>query len=669
MAKVFISYRRADSQHPVDRLYAGLRKYLPKKEIFMDVDNIPPGVDFVDHLSQQVAKCETILVVIGPQWLSIENDQGVRRLDDPEDFVRVEIEAALERNVPVVPVLLDGTPMPRADQLPVSLKPFARRNALELRRNAFQPDLQTLAEKLHLKKASKLPALAAVLAVVLAAGAGAWAWTNGMISIPEFETTQKEPQENPTDIPVPTATSTQSAETTSQDPQPIAATQASQLAGRDDIAWEGAVLVGTKDAYFQYYKNPEFTRHTVEAKSALDSYEQAVMRLQTALNAKGFNAGIADGVAGAGTRRAVEAYRAKVNYSVSSVDLTQIDAAPINTIAASIESWIDEEKIAREKAEAKKRADERAAKQAAEALAAKQAAEAKQRAAELAAKQAAEAERRRIAEAKAREAAKYAVGNSFTDCSGCPEMVVVPSGSFRMGSPSSEADRYHDEGPQRTVRIGYKFAVGKYEVTKGQFHKFVLETGYKPYDVCWSNEYGKWEKIQPTTYRNPGMSQSENHPVICVSWNDAKAYAKWLSGKTGHIYRLLSEAEWEYAARAGTTSAYSFGSTISTSQANHNGDVGKTTPIGQYRANAFGLYDMHGNVLEWVEDCYDTRGFRDAPSNGSAFTNCSSQYRRVLRGGSWYSSPKYLRSASRKYSSKLSASLEYGFRLARHISE
>ncbi len=272
----------------------------------------------------------------------------------------------------------------------------------------------------------------------------------------------------------------------------------------------------------------------------------------------------------------------------------------------------------------------------------------KQRVIELAAIRAAEEK------AKREEEARFSVGKSFTDCSGCPEMVVVPSGSFRMGSPSYEHLRVDAEERQRTVRFAYKFAVGKYEITWAQWEACVSAgscNGSGPQSEGGDEGWGKGSR-----------------PVINVNWNDAKAYAKWLSSKTGHTYRLLSEAEWEYAARAGTTSAYSFGATVSSSQANYDRNVGKTTPVGQYPSNAFGLYDMHGNVWEWVEDRYK-EGYSHTPSNGSPLTNCSGCSGRVYRGGSWPDDPRFLRSAYRDGYLSLLRCHCLGFRLARDLQD
>ena len=261
----------------------------------------------------------------------------------------------------------------------------------------------------------------------------------------------------------------------------------------------------------------------------------------------------------------------------------------------------------------------------------------------------------------------YSVGESFTDCTGCPEMVVIPSGSFTMGSPSSEPVRVDAEGPQRPVRIGYKLAVGKYEVTWAEWEACVSSGG------CESNlsKESNWGEKG-----DAGWGKG-SRPVINVSWSDAQAYVKWLSRKTGHTYRLLSEAEWEYAARAGTTTPFSFGSKISTRQANYDGNFTynggsqgeyrkKTVAVGSFPANAWGLHDMHGNVREWVEDWYKS-GYSHAPSDGRPFTNCSNCSGRVDRGGSWGSGPWSLRSALRNWYSPANRSNLIGFRVARTL--
>ena len=234
----------------------------------------------------------------------------------------------------------------------------------------------------------------------------------------------------------------------------------------------------------------------------------------------------------------------------------------------------------------------------------------------------------------------YQVGETFRDCATCPEMVVLPEGKFMMGAPEEEEGRENDEGPQRQVTIP-KLAVGKYEVTVGQYAEFVKEIKNKT-----GHKTGNCDIPKGKSWDDPGFNKTNDHPVVCVSWDDASAYADWLSTKTGYEYRLLTEAEWEYAARAGTTTAYYFGSTISKSQANFDINIYGTALIGSYPANAFGLHDMHGNVREWVEDCWHD-GYTDAPTNGSAWISLCNDSKHILRGGSWWDSLEGLRSANR----------------------
>jgi formylglycine-generating enzyme required for sulfatase activity len=253
-------------------------------------------------------------------------------------------------------------------------------------------------------------------------------------------------------------------------------------------------------------------------------------------------------------------------------------------------------------------------------------------------------------------------GAVFRDCPACPDMVVVPAGEFLMGSAESERGRSRNEGPQRKVAIGQAFAMGKFEVTFAQWDACAAEGGckHKPKDEEWGR--GK-------------------RPVINVSWHDATQFVAWLSGKTGRAYRLPTEAEWEYAAR-GITSAsephppFSTGATINYKQANYDanftygeGKMGlfrqKTLDVGSLPRNAFGLHDMHGNVWEWVQDCYKD-SYQGAPTDGSAVAlpDCGL---RILRGGSWSYFPQLLRSAYR-YATTPDIRLDMvGFRVARSL--
>jgi formylglycine-generating enzyme required for sulfatase activity len=250
-------------------------------------------------------------------------------------------------------------------------------------------------------------------------------------------------------------------------------------------------------------------------------------------------------------------------------------------------------------------------------------------------------------------------------------MVVVPPGSFTMGSPASEKGRDDNEGPQHTVTIPRPFAVGKFHVTRDQFAAFVRETGYAASTTCVKYPFF----IRDNSWHDSGFAQEGSHPVVCVSWDDANAYAKWLSKKTGKAYRLPSEAEWEYAARAGTTTPFWWGSSITPDQANYDGTSvyagggskgvwrNGTVPVSSFAANPWGLYNVHGNAWQWTADCWHD-SYNGAPLDGSARTtkDCSG---RVVRGGSWYSGPGLLRAAQRNWYTGTNNCV--GFRLARTL--
>ena len=242
-------------------------------------------------------------------------------------------------------------------------------------------------------------------------------------------------------------------------------------------------------------------------------------------------------------------------------------------------------------------------------------------------------------------------GQVFRDCEDCPEMVVVPAGSFRMGCLSGGACRYLFAVPVHEVRVP-SFALGRYEVLFEEYDRFVAATGREsPRDEGWGRG---------------------SRPVINVSWEDATAYADWLSAETGQRYRLPSEAEWEYAARAGTTTVYSWGNDIGQNRANCNRcgsrwDATQTAPAGSFAANGWGLHDMHGNVYEWVEDCWHD-SYERAPADASAWTRGGDCGRRVQRGGSWGTAWPGLGSAERNRADVGFRHNRDGFRLARTLT-
>lgn len=248
---------------------------------------------------------------------------------------------------------------------------------------------------------------------------------------------------------------------------------------------------------------------------------------------------------------------------------------------------------------------------------------------------------------------------TFRDCAACPLMVRIPTGSFTMGSPSSEPGRDDDEGPQHRVSVR-AFALGKYEITFAEWDACVADRGcggYRPSDFHWGRG---------------------SRPVINIRWPHAQDYVRWLNGKVGGSpYRLPSEAEWEYAARAGASSIFHWGNTISPANANFAGSIRyvgggvagldrrKTVPVGSFPANRFGLHDMHGNVKEWVQDIWQ-RSYRGAPADGSAWQAGSNP--RVLKGGSWCGKPKALRAANRFRGGSNLRNCGFGFRVAKSLA-
>ena len=268
----------------------------------------------------------------------------------------------------------------------------------------------------------------------------------------------------------------------------------------------------------------------------------------------------------------------------------------------------------------------------------------------------------------------------FRDCEACPEMVVVPAGSYMMGSPASEEGRDDDEGPRHRVTIGYSFAVGVYEVTFAEWDACVAAAGcggYRPAGALEGPGGGPGGEID----------SDPRNPVIRVSWDDARRYVDWLSAETGAVYRLLSEAEWEYVARAGTETAWYWrGSKLEQCRYENGGNEWNymgvpraerpedecldgfvdAAPVGSFAPNPWGLYDMLGNVSEWTEDCWN-ESYSGAPADGSAWRSGKCFFR-VLRGGSSGSGRWGIRSANRDWNST-DVRRGFGFRVARTIAD
>lgn len=264
-------------------------------------------------------------------------------------------------------------------------------------------------------------------------------------------------------------------------------------------------------------------------------------------------------------------------------------------------------------------------------------------------------------------------GAAFKDCPDCPEMVVVPAGGFTMGASRDEEVATSRED-QVAVVIREPFAVGRFAVTRGEFAAFVAATSHNIDPGCFRLAEPKRDVNR--SWRSPGFSQDDRHPVVCVSFDDAKAYIAWLTAATGKTYRLLSDSEREYVTRAGSTTPFWWGRSISSEMANYDGSIpygagGKgevrnaTVPVDSFRANPWGLYNVHGNVWEWTADCWNEKNAGN-PGDGSARTTGDCGLR-VLRGASFANAPHTLRAARRSSEPLVNRVGSFGFRVARSL--
>jgi formylglycine-generating enzyme required for sulfatase activity len=578
--KVFISYRRDDSAGHAGRVHDRLQLEFGRDLLFMDVDAVPLGVNFIKILREGVAECDALLAVIGPNWLDLPDKEGNRRLDDPHDYVRIEIAAALQRDIPVIPVLLDGAEMPRVDQLPKDIAELALRNGLYVRHASFHSDVDRLIEGLK-GPLGQLDAPPAPIARRSPTKKRARTGTAERKVAAEAKPEQETPKITPWLRPI-----------------TIAIGSAIVLA----VGIFGFVIVkgpptsSSPPSMLPNQFPPQAPQQQPDAKTPVPQTAQPLAAPVPALPQTS-------------QRPSAE---------------TQLEPYP-QVPAASAQRTLRP-------------------------------------------------------------------GDSFKDCDGCPEMVVVPAGAFTMGSPENEQGRFADESPQHVVTVAQPFAVGKFEVTVDQFTEFVKETAYDAGGKCLTLEEGKSAVRDGRTWRDPGYPQTGSHPVACVNWSDTKAYLGWLAKKTGKQYRLLTEAEWEYAARAttspGSGSRYTFGDDDS-AMCRYGNVADKTArqtipgaatwaiypcsdgyayaaPVGTFSANAFGLYDVHGNVWEWTEDCYNN-SYNGAPTDGSPWIAGDCDLR-VVRGGMWGSSPANVRLARRLKHQSDERSQDTGFRVARALA-
>jgi formylglycine-generating enzyme required for sulfatase activity len=578
--RIFINYRRVESLKDAQYLKTLFAKTFGAKRVFLDLGGIDGGANWLQALERQVGASDAMVVLIGKDWANLKDEQGSRRLDNPNDYVRFEISQALLRNLPIVPVSIDGAPIPKPAQLPDSLIPLTLFQAMPLRSESFAPDAEAIAERLRAVLSKLRPrgvppwGMGLGLAVALAAGVAAGPMVLNQLGAPFL------------DVVVP------------------------------------------GDA---------------QLRAELDAARRRVAEAETAA-------------------KAAEARFAEAERAAKSADAAR---EPVSQRLAAVEK--ERNSLVEAVAAAEKERDDA---------------------------------RNEVASANAKATGlERQLAQILTsippsrDCSDCPELIVVPAGRFLMGSPRGEPSRGDNEddgnGNQVGVAIPNPLVVGRFAVTRGEFAAFIMETSRGMEGGCnWRNGSVQTHDPDRSWRSPPGFEQTDRHPVICVNLEDAKAYVNWLSKKAGKSYRLLSEAEWEYATRAGTTTPFWWGYSISTSQANYNGNYTygsgsngenrqKTLPVDTFPPNPWGLYQVHGNVWEWVEDCYHKSysNIPDATKDGAApwITGCakmgaeSNDDVHVLRGGSWYDDPRYLRSASRLGLGRELRNNRIGFRVARML--
>ena len=587
--RIFINYRRGDASEAAGRLYDHLESVFGAQEIFMDVDAIEPGLDFVRVLNDQVAQCDIFISVVGRSWVDALDENGARRLDNPDDFVRVEIESALRQDKRLIPVLVGQVQMPRSEQLPDAMKPFVRRNAVRLTHERFRADVQALIAALQraLKSAEEARAAKAqAVALALQRFEEEWVQQDVEASLRSEEEAHQ-----------------QTAKAAAQEPQKVQY----ELEPQD-----------LEEALQQAVQN------TAEEGGLRDSGRSEERQLTPSgsagrlLSLRGIFIGTSIGVVLLGAIGVIfEGLPTPAQRSPPSAPAAPVAQNPtfdpwpfpVNTTIVPI--------------------TKRARPPATTAPA-------------------------RISDdpLSAQEELALWPKDTFRECSKCPVMMVVSAGSFTMGSPANEPGRFADEGPQHKVTIARQLAVGQFELTFDDWDACVADSGcngYRPSDQGWGRG---------------------TRPVINVNWDDANAYVAWLAKKAGKPYRLLSEAEYEYATRAGITAAYPWGDAIGTDNANCKGCGSQwggkqTAPVGSFAPNGFGLYGAVGNIWEWTEDCYHS-SYSGAPMNGSAWTSgdCS---RRVLRGGPWSYPSEYLRSAARIGVTTDLRYPDFGFRVGRTL--
>ncbi len=597
MSKVLISYRREDSAHVTGRIYDRLVQQFGRTAVFKDVDSIPLGIDFRTYLDQQVAKCDVFLAVIGRHWMKPQGQKGKSRLADPADFVRLEIEAALKRQIPVIPVLVEGASIPSVDRLPTSLQGLSYRNGIVVRPDPdFHRDMDRLIEHLRAQIDSQL-----------APG-----------PLPDMPPTASDAIARP-----------EAARSEVEGSRPETVEVAAPLSSLDSpptvTHHEENIPVESSDAHRTVRDGNEAeedNRFGVE-QTGPEHVEAAAPAFKTDSRQRAEEPIEESRATSTGTHQTPTNYSSSYLFGVIGL-IVLIGAVAAFLILQPTSRPVEPIRYEPPRVVEKK---EEPPEQVTPPPAPPRPSETT------------------VVPTKQEKPVEKRVATSAPSILS-PEMIRISPGSFRMGRMGGV---YEDETPIHTVQFTTPFAIARYETTFDEYERFAQATGRSlPKDGGWGRG---------------------SRPVINVSWDDAKAYAQWLSQQTGKRYRLPSEAEWEYAARnGGKDETWAGTSNKSQLKAYAVYDARRTEPVGSKQPNGLGLYDMSGNVWEWVEDCRH-ENYVGAPTDGSAWIASDSGYcdQRVIRGGSWGNEPGALRASSRFRSSADTRHDYIGFRLVQDI--
>lgn len=626
---IFIVYRRDDATGYAIRLQGSLQARFGDP-VFIDLGDIQFGADFPATIQSVIGEAGAVIALIGPNWLDSRDPDGRRRIDSDEDWVRIELAEALRHGIPVIPVLVGGAGMPRGDMLPEDVARLAYLNEVELRDSNWDRDctrlagdLERISPDLHeVRSGAQIEERVGPrpLRIYLSSTVADLARERDavvdslrrlghlVVSAESYAALDQRPLDKAyADI----AACDVFVCIVAWRYGFVPADSAGNPERRSivELEYRRALALGKPTLVFMLAEDAPWDPRAMDATTGEGEKGERILAFRRELMTQHL----------VGTYRSVDDLAVSVVSAISGLKRsasTAGEARPDSGMAS-------EDKLHRQDTPA----TTGGAAPAMQILAGG------------------------TWIPGPSSAERLQPGTVFRDCEACPEMVVIPAGGFTMGSPDNELGHINDEGPQHDVTIARPFAVGRFAVTFDEWDACVAAGGcsHKPDD----NRWGRGRR-----------------PVINVSWVDAQQYVRWLSQKTGREYRLLSEAEWEYAARAGSTTRYPWGDEPGRNLANFR-DSGsewsgrQTAPVGSFQPNAFGLYDMTGNVLEWTQDCW-YGSYWGAPADGRPWESGGSG-RRVVRGGSWIYDPEFCRSANRFRFEPGDRYNILGFRLARTL--